>query len=114
MGAPVAVAAFYFIFDPASAWWMPRCPLKAMTGLQCPGCGSQRLLHALLHGDLQGAWQANALLLLSIPGIVFLGWLELRRERHPRLYARIYRTPFIIAVGVVLAGWGVIRNIAGI
>lgn len=110
----VAVAALgilYFIVDPEKTSWMPQCPVFSLTGLQCPGCGSQRFLHAILHGDLAGAWHANAFLLLALPGIGFLLWLEMTRQRHARLYARVYSTPVIIAIGVALVAWGIGRNI---
>lgn len=28
------------------------CPIKRLTGIDCPGCGFQRSILALLHGDL--------------------------------------------------------------
>lgn len=93
---------------------MPQCPVHMLTGLQCPGCGAQRLIHALLHGDIVGAWHANAFLLLALPGIGFLGWLELTRRRHARLYARVYSTPVIISIGIILIVWGLGRNLLGI
>lgn len=43
------------------------CPFHAITGLRCPGCGSQRALHALLHGDLSTTFKMNALWILAIP-----------------------------------------------
>lgn len=110
-----AVAAIlvgvYYLVDPASAPWMPRCWFHWLTGLQCPGCGSQRMIHALLHGDLHGAWHHNALLLLLTPLILWMFWLETVRTRRPRLYARFYtrRTTFIIA-GLLIA-WGIARNL---
>ena len=33
----------------------PTCPFLAITGWYCPGCGSLRAVHDLLHGDLAGA-----------------------------------------------------------
>lgn len=45
---------------------LPPCPLRALTGLYCPGCGSTRCLHALAHLDLAGAMAMNPLLVLSL------------------------------------------------
>ncbi len=114
IAAFVAVCVLYFTVDPMTVSWLPRCPVRLVTGWSCPGCGSQRLLHALLHGDIAGAWHANPFLLLCLPGILFLGWLELARRRHPELYMRVYSTPFIISTGVALVAWGIGRNIIGI
>ena len=47
-------AVFYFAVDPATFPFMPQCVFHRLTGLQCVGCGSQRMLHALLHGDIAG------------------------------------------------------------
>ena len=49
----------------------PRCAVHAATGLWCPGCGSQRSLHALLHGDVVGALGYNALVVLALPVLVY-------------------------------------------
>lgn len=49
-----AGAALYFIFDPAVTRWAPKCMFRVLTGYDCPGCGSQRALHALLHADMAG------------------------------------------------------------
>lgn len=54
-------------FDPSTAGFFPVCPLFALTGLACPGCGMTRGLHALLHGDILTALDYN----LILPGILF-------------------------------------------
>ncbi len=61
----IALAVGYF--NPSTAGFFPVCPLYALTGLACPGCGMTRGLHALLHGDVLGALDYNLLL----PGILF-------------------------------------------
>lgn len=48
----------------------PKCPFKQFTGYQCPGCGSQRAVHQLLHFEIAEAFQLNPLLILSIPYVV--------------------------------------------
>ena len=49
-------------FNPTTAGFFPVCPLHAMTGLNCPGCGLTRGFHAFLNGDVLGALRFNALL----------------------------------------------------
>lgn len=43
------------------------CPVHAITGYNCPGCGTQRAIHYLLKGNPKAAWQANPLTLIAIP-----------------------------------------------
>ena len=75
------------------------------------GCGSQRMIHSLLHGDIPGAFHANALLLISLPFLLFLGWTELYRKKYPSLYRKIHSLRVIIIISVMLFAWLIIRNI---
>jgi hypothetical protein len=63
-------AGIYTVHDPNQGGF-PACPLYTLTGVLCPGCGSQRGLHALLTGDLLGAFGANALMVLALPVLLY-------------------------------------------
>ncbi|MDE6842427.1 MAG: DUF2752 domain-containing protein [Muribaculaceae bacterium] len=108
--AVIVAGTMYYIADPMKTPFMPRCFFHSLTGLQCPGCGSQRLLHALLHGDLGAAWHANALLLLMIPYLLLLTVVELWPLRLRRLHDILHSPAAIIAVIVLISGWFVLRN----
>lgn len=90
---------------------MPRCWFHYFTGLDCPGCGSQRMVHALLHGDVAAAWRHNAFLLLLSPVLLFMAWLETQRTRRPRLYIRFYSVRTTLLFAFLLVGWGILRNL---
>lgn len=47
--------------------FFPKCPLLTLTGLKCPGCGSQRAIYQLLNGNLAAAYAFNPLLVWSLP-----------------------------------------------
>ena len=110
VGVMAISAIFYLLVDPGDSKWVPQCIFYRLTGLQCPGCGAQRMTHALMHGNITEAWGYNAFLLLMLPLLMFMGWLEINRRRYPKLYARIYSTPFIIFIAVAVAGWFILRN----
>lgn len=63
----LAAGLVYYHFDPASAGIFPPCPVHYVTGFLCAGCGAQRAIHALLHGDIGAAWAFNPLLILALP-----------------------------------------------
>ena len=107
----LALTTAYYFFDPVEVSWMPRCIWKAATGTDCPGCGSQRMVHALMHGDLRSAWNANAYGLCMIPVVLFLLWLEFARARCPRLYAGVHRPGVIVLLAVSVIAWWIFRNI---
>lgn len=66
-----AGAAYLFLFEPGKSGFFLLCPFRALTGFTCPGCGSTRCLHRLLHGDLFGAFAFNPLLILSLPFLLY-------------------------------------------
>ena len=69
----VAAAAFFFLVDPSSVVFLPRCPLYTTTGIYCPGCGATRALHELLRGHWLTAFRLNALFTLSLPCLALFG-----------------------------------------
>ena len=79
------VVVVLFRFDPAATRWFPRCPSNLITGYHCPGCGTLRALHALLHGDLAGAFSFNLAAVLTLPLLVYYGAssVAVRRGREP-------------------------------
>ncbi len=110
IAAAIFLVAAYWMFDPSSHIF-PRCPVYALTGLECPGCGSQRALHALLHGDFAAAWNQNAFLLCAVPVIALILFSEFFRDRYPRLNRVLTSPPVVILYVVAIAAWTVLRNV---
>ncbi|TCS86554.1 uncharacterized protein DUF2752 [Anseongella ginsenosidimutans] len=101
-GAVIALG-LYFAFDPSMAGFFPPCPVKKFTGLECPGCGSQRALHALLHLHFADAFRFNP---LAFTAILFLVYDRLAGKgplRHPH-------APWIVLVIVIL--YWMLRNVS--
>lgn len=109
--AALIMGAVYAFFDPAETVWMPKCPVHLLTGFDCPGCGSQRALHALLHGDISGAFRANAILFLIIPVVAVMAIAEFNHNRWPRLYRTLLHPAFIYGILSAVVLWTIFRNI---
>ena len=67
----LAGAAYLFVFEPGKSGFFPVCPFRLLTGFTCPGCGTTRALHQILHGHFAAAFMLNPLLLLAIPFLLF-------------------------------------------
>lgn len=66
----IVLGVIYSRFNPEDNNFFPQCPFYVLTDLKCPGCGSQRAVHYLLHLDFLSAFRANGLLVVSIPYII--------------------------------------------
>ncbi len=104
------VTAVIWAYDPTSGDFpFPRCPVKTLTGLDCPGCGSTRALHAMLHGHPKEALGYNAGLVVGIPLIAAAFVAE---RLSPGKVHRLLLSPGAACVVLALAlGWMIIRNL---
>lgn len=108
--AIIGVLCLFYLVDPVTARFFPQCPSRLLTGYDCPGCGTSRALHALVHLRISEAWHYNAALFFAIP----LMALYLIGPRTPQdsvlnRLARSGRLAAAVAVAVVL--WAIVRNI---
>ena len=99
-------------FNPTTAGFFPVCPLHAMTGLNCPGCGLTRGFHALLNGDILTALRFNAL--LPVFGFVFAYLflsMFLTAFRGRGLSWKFFHPAALYGVLFVVAAFFVLRNL---
>lgn len=120
LGAPLVVAtsaacvcAAVWLGDPTTPGGpIPLCPTKALLGIDCPGCGSARMLYSLLHGNLTAAARFNALALAALVLLVwaYLAWTYGRvTGRRIRSWQHLRWSP-AVTLSLVVA-WFVLRNI---
>ncbi|MCK8647017.1 DUF2752 domain-containing protein [Mycobacterium colombiense] len=120
LGAPLVVAAATTLMcaaiwagDPTTPHGpLPVCPTKALLGIDCPGCGSLRMVYSLMHGNLLAAARFNALGLAAVGLLLwaYFSWTygrlvgrRIRGWQHRRWAAAV-------TLSLVLA-WFVVRNI---
>lgn len=103
----------YFVFDPTSSAYFPKCGFYVLTGYKCPGCGMQRMLHALLNGDIVGAFRYNAFLMVMFPLGFLLLLLELFRNRFHRLYMWLPVSGLGYGFLISVLLWWILRNVFG-
>jgi hypothetical protein len=115
VGAVVAAATGYVAaVDPSRSGHYPLCPIRAVTGLYCPGCGGLRAVHELTHGHLLAAMSSNVLVVLGIPVVIVL-WAIWAHERLLGRSARRWRLPrwSLVVIPAVLVAFAVLRNLSG-
>ena len=110
-GLILAAGLGYAAWVQATGQGVP-CPVHALTGLYCPGCGITRCLSALLQGNWQAALRSNAAIVALAPFFVWLGWaasrsyltggsVRLTKRQNAAVYAAI----------AVLVAFGIVRNL---
>ncbi len=110
----LVLSVLYFVFDPAEHVVFPKCPFKMLTGWDCPGCGSQRAIHALLHGDVLSAFRLNALMVLAVPYLALgFAWGMVREpgEKMLKWRKRLFGERAIYVILLLIIGYTVWRNI---
>lgn len=107
-----AAAALLYRYDPKEIALLPKCVFHEFTGLHCPGCGSTRALHSLVHGDFSAALHYNLFFVALAPVILWLLVLESGKAFfgwEPRL--RPAPAVLLWALFGVLLAFTVFRNI---
>ena len=110
--ALLLLLTIYYCVNPETALWVPKCSIKTFTGYDCPACGTQRALHALLHGRFLAALRYNLFMIVSIPYFAAVIYTTIgksataaRMRKYVQHRYAIYTYIFLFIV------WWIIRNI---
>lgn len=85
--------------------FLPRCPVKLVTGLDCPACGGMRMAYDVAHGDARNALHDNPFLLICSPLLAALVW---RVAAMPNSEAMPPRLAY--GIGISAIAWMALRN----
>jgi hypothetical protein len=106
LGGCVALA----VVDPANG--PPVCPFRALTGLDCPGCGGTRAAHQLFTGNLATAVDFNILAVVAIPFILWGLFVALTAMLGgPRWRGFALSSQWTKVALVVIVAFWVLRNL---
>lgn len=120
-GALVGFALLVHLRDPHHPGALGICPLLALTGFYCPGCGASRAMRDLTDGNLREALGHNV---LAVPGFIGMAawslWAILSRRVpagpgvHPdQAWWSRAAVPLAVAASVVAVVFTVARNVPG-
>lgn len=108
----VIVLLFLALVDPATTIFAPKCMFKYLTGYDCPACGIQRSLHALLNGDTVTALRYNYFLLISIPYFIAIAITTFwKADFIVKMRYYIQHPKVVRAILVLIIIWWIVRNI---
>ena len=107
------LTVLYRTFDPNENVYYPKCPIKALTGYECPGCGSQRAVHHLLNFNIISAIRENIILVLTLPYI--LVGLIFDSLNHPntiqlKLRKQLFGKKAIYVITTIILSFWILRN----
>lgn len=108
----LAAGLAYFAFTQITGWYLP-CPVRALTGWLCPGCGISHFCSDLLRLDVASAVQQNLAVAVLLPVWLAAGvWYVLCRPAALRQGGWAYRALVWGSLIAVLA-FGLFRNLPG-
>src|SRR4051794_20960362 len=114
--AAVAAATLALhVRDPHVSHSWGVCPLYALTGLYCPGCGGLRGVNDLTNGHVAQAASSNLLLVLAVPlaALLFARWSYGAWTGRDIGAVPVAPRPVTTALVVLAVAFTVARNLPG-
>ncbi len=115
LGGLAAATVALQVRDPHVSHSWGVCPLYALTGIYCPGCGGLRGVNDLTDGHLGAAASSNLLLVLAIPFavLVLARWTWVTWQGTGGTVVPPLPRVVKIGLGVVVLLFWVARNLPG-
>lgn len=107
----MAAMPVLYAMNPAGNSPFPPCSFRLLTGWLCPGCGSLRAMHQLLHGNFTVAFALNPLMVLLLPLLVFLLAQQFLAVARPGTRERALPAAIIWGLLLLTLAYTVARNL---
>jgi len=108
----LGVLSLYFFLDPTKIAIFPRCPFYSLTGIYCPGCGSQRAAHQFLHGHFIEGFKHNFLIgLLALVLGYQLFVFVMNTFYNKQVYNLLHSSKVTFGILIIIILFWILRNI---
>ncbi|MCF7708830.1 MAG: DUF2752 domain-containing protein [Verrucomicrobia bacterium] len=102
-----------YVYPPQQNAFYPSCFFNRTTGLYCPGCGTLRALHYVLHGQIVSAIRSNLMFVILAPlfcwFVVRLVFFNARDDKQGVVFGGNRLFLLILAYGVLF--FWILRNL---
>ncbi|PTM05190.1 MAG: DUF2752 domain-containing protein [Bacteroidetes bacterium] len=106
------ILALYFYWSPSDSYLFPKCPLYSITGIYCPGCGSQRATHQILNGNIIEGIRHNYLIALLVIVLLYQGFVytmnDLLNKNIPNV---LHKSKVTFGILITILLFWILRNI---
>jgi Protein of unknown function (DUF2752) len=107
----LGMLSLYFFWNPEVDIF-PKCPFYSLTGIYCPGCGSQRATHQILHGYFIEGLRHNYLIgLLGIILVYELFVFVANKFFMKSIYNLLHNSKITIGILIIIILFWILRNI---
>lgn len=107
----LGIIAYYFFLNPAqeTQYFLP-CFFYEITGYKCPGCGTQRAFHELLHFHFLAAMKQNLLFVLGIPYFLGAVFFNVKKDKFPKMNEFFTGNKTLLLLLIIAIVFGILRN----
>ena len=107
----LVIVGYYFLLNPyEQEYFFISCPFYKISGYQCPGCGSQRAFHELLHLRIFEAMKQNVLFVLAIPYFLLVFYTSFHQEKYQKLRQILIGNKTLLFLLAIAILFGIFRN----
>ncbi|MCB4234284.1 DUF2752 domain-containing protein [Kaistella anthropi] len=109
----IGLGVVFYSFNPQNSIYFLKCPIYYFTGYLCPGCGSQRAIHELLHLNIKKAFEYNALFVTLTPYVILAIAMNTKplRNYFPKTRKLFFNPQAILVLLGIAVVFSVYRNI---
>lgn len=106
----ISVGVVYYIFIRLFKVALP-CPIYALFGKYCPGCGISRMCVSLFHLDFQAAYLSNRFLFILSPFLlIYFIWKSIEYIRFGYTKTGKIETAVIFVIAIGAIAFMILRN----
>ncbi|NNK23186.1 MAG: DUF2752 domain-containing protein [Winogradskyella sp.] len=90
----------------------PKCPFYVLTNFHCPGCGSQRAIHDVLHFRIGEALLHNVTIVVIVILLLSKLYAVISKRYFEKYYYNLsHKTYFTYAIVFIVFAYWILRNI---
>ena len=108
----LGMLALYIFWNPTETNIFPKCPVYGVTGIYCPGCGSQRATHQILKGNIIEGIRHNYLIGLLGLVLSYLAFMFIMNNVLQKgIDNLLHKSKVTMGILVIVILFWILRNI---